>query len=241
FAIQLAKAGVNVILSARSVEKLETLAATITQHYGVAVWVFAENLAIAGSAEQLYNAIKKQGLKIDLLVNNAGFGRWTNFLDEQISTYEEMIELNIISLTTLTQLVIPDMLSKKEGGIINVASTGAFQPCPYVTTYCATKAYVLSFSEGIYGEFYKKGITITALCPGNTTTGFQSIAKANTKGMRADKAETVAKQGIQAMLKGKSYTVVGTDNYITSLSPRFLTRKAIIHLVARMMGNKVNW
>lgn len=151
-----------------------------------------------------------------------------------------MIELNITSVITLSQLVIPSMLLKKEGAIINVASTGAFQPCPYITTYCATKAFVLSFSEGLYGEFYKKGITVTALCPGNTATDFQSTAKANTKGMRSDTPETVAKAGIKAMLNGKNYTVVGIDNHITSLLPRFMTRKAIINLVAKMMSSKVN-
>lgn len=240
FAHELAKQGANLIITARSVQKLENLAVIIKKNYGVKVWVFSENLAIGGSAEQLYNAIKKQNLAIDVLVNNAGFGKWTNFLDETILSYEEMIELNVTSLTTLSLLVLPEMLLKNEGGIINVASTGAFQPCPYITTYCATKAYVLSFSEGLYGEFYKKGITVTALCPGNTATGFQSIAKANTKGMRADTPETVAKEGIKAMLKGKSYIVVGIDNYIASLLPRFLTRKAIINLVTKMMGSKVN-
>lgn len=240
FAYELAKQGANLIITARSVRKLENLAVIIKKNYGVKVWVFAENLAIGGGAEQLYNSIKKQNLAIDVFVNNAGFGKWTNFLDETILSYEEMIELNVTSLTTLSHLVLPEMLLKKEGGIINVASTGAFQPCPYITTYCATKAYVLSFSEGLYGEFYKKGITVTALCPGNTATGFQSTAKANTKGMRADTSETVAKEGIKAMLKGKSYIVVGKDNYISSLLPRFTTRKAIINLVAKMMGSKVN-
>ncbi|KOY84581.1 short-chain dehydrogenase [bacterium 336/3] len=240
FAYELAKQGANLIITARSAQKLETIATLIRKAYDVKVSIFIENLAIGGSAEQLFNAIKKENLNIDLLVNNAGFGKWTNFLDQSISTYEEMIELNITSLTTLSQLVIPEMLQRKEGGIINVASTGAFQPCPYITTYCASKAFVLSFSEGLYGEFYKKGITITALCPGNTATGFQSTAKANTKGMRADSSETVAKEGIKALLKGKSYKVVGTDNYITTLLPRFLTRKAIINLVAKMMGSKVN-
>ncbi|HVG16815.1 MAG TPA: SDR family oxidoreductase, partial [Chitinophagaceae bacterium] len=185
FAYQLAKQGAHLLITARSAQKLETIAGIIRQQYGVQVWAFAEDLAVAGGANRLHSAIKNKGLSIDLLVNNAGFGKWTHFLDESILTYEEMIELNITSLTTLTHLVLPEMLLKTNGGIINVASTGAFQPCPYVTTYCATKAYVLSFSEGLYGEYYKKGITGTALCPGNTVTGFQSIAKANTKGMSA--------------------------------------------------------
>lgn len=240
FAYELAKAGMNLIITARSAQKLEAIASTIRKTYHIQVHAFVENLAINGSAEQLFKAIKNSNLSIDLLVNNAGFGKWTEFLNESIPTYQEMIELNITSLTVLSQLVIPEMLLKKEGGIINVASTGAFQPCPYITTYCATKAFVLSFSEGLYGEFYKKGVTVTALCPGNTATGFQTIAKANTKGMRSDTPETVAKEGLKALMKGKNYKVVGNDNYITSLLPRLLTRKAIINLVAKMMGNKLN-
>jgi short-subunit dehydrogenase len=239
FAYELAKQGAHLLLTARSAQKLETIAATIRQQHGVQVWVFAEDLAVPGGATRLFNAVKNGGLSIDLLVNNAGFGKWANFLDESISTYEEMIELNVTSLTTLTHLVLPDMLLKKDGGIINVASTGAFQACPYVTTYCATKAYVLSFSEGLYGEYYKKGIAVTALCPGNTVTGFQSIASANTKGMRADTPGKVAAEGIKALLQGKCTVVVGKDNYLTSLLPRFLTRKATVKLVAKMMGTKV--
>lgn len=239
FAYELAAHGMHLIITARSTGKLEHIAADIRKKYHVSVWVFTENLAIGGSAEHLYAAIKRQNLPIDLLINNAGFGRWTNFLDERRETYEEMIELNITALTSLTYLVLPDMLARGEGGIINVASTGSFQPCPYITTYCATKAFVLSFSEGLYGEFYKKGITVTALCPGNTKTGFQEAANADTTGMRADSPEQVARAGIQALLQGKDYTVVGIDNYLTSLVPRLISRRATINLVGKMMGKKI--
>lgn len=240
FAYELARLGMHLVITARSENKLEALADAIRLKSNVNVSVIVADLAKPGAPHVLLQKIKALGHSIDLLVNNAGFGKWSNFLDEELVSYEAMITLNITALTQLSYLVLPDMLNKGEGGIINVASNGAFQPCPYITTYCATKAFVLSFSEGLYGEYCNKGVTITALCPGNTETGFQSVAKANTKDMRADTPTTVARQGIKSFLKGKNYTVVGVDNYITSLLPRLLTRKGTIKLVSGMMGTKVN-
>lgn len=239
FIYQLAEAGVNLIITARSEQKLVEISDTIKKTFPVNVTFLPQDLAKKGGAENLFNTITEMGITVDLLINNAGFGKWTHFLDESILSYEEMIELNIISLTTLSHLFLPAMLAKKEGGIINVASTGSFQPCPYITTYCATKAFVLSFSEGLYGEYFNKGITVTALCPGNTQTGFQATANADTTGMRADTPETVAKEGLKALLAGKSYHVVGKDNYATSLLPRFLPRKTTIKLVSKMMSKRM--
>lgn len=240
FAYELAKQGTNLILTARSEDKLDFLASKISKEYNVKVNVFAGDLLQKDTPYKLYNQIKEAGLSIDILINNAGFGKWTNFLDESIQQYEDMIEININALVKLCHLVLPDMLQKGDGGIVNVASTGALQPCPYVAAYCASKSFVLNFSEALYGEYHKKGITITALCPGNTTTGFQSVAKANTKGMTADSPEEVAKQGIKALLKNKNFKIVGTMNYVQSFLPRFLTRKAMINVVSGMMNSKVN-
>lgn len=240
FAYEFAKQGSNLILTARSEDKLNFLASKISKEYKVKVSVFGGDLLQKETPYKLYNQIKEAGLSIDILINNAGFGKWTNFLDESIEQYEDMIEININALLKLCHLVLPDMLKKGEGGIINVASTGALQPCPYVAAYCASKSFVLDFSEALYGEYNKKGITIMALCPGNTTTGFQSVAKAYTKGMAADKPQDVAKQGIKALLKNKSFKIVGTMNYIQSFLPRFLTRKAMINVVSGMMNSKIN-
>ncbi|MFH6967381.1 SDR family NAD(P)-dependent oxidoreductase [Flavobacterium sp. FlaQc-28] len=240
FAYELAKQGVNLILTARSEGKLNLLANKISSDYKVKVTVFTGDLLQKDTPFKLYDQIKQAGLSVDLLINNAGFGKWANFLDESIQQYEDMIEVNINALVKLCHLVLPDMLKKGEGGIINVASTGALQPCPYVAAYCASKSFVLNFSEALYGEYNKKGIAITALCPGNTTTGFQSIAKANTNGMSADTPELVAKQGINALLKNRSFKIVGVMNYAQSFLPRFLTRKAMINVVSGMMNGKVN-
>lgn len=240
FAYELAKKGANLIITARSEDKLKILASKISKKYNVEVTIFTGDLLKKDTPVKLYNQIKQAGLSVDLLINNAGFGKWTNFLEESIDGYEEMIEININALVKLCYLVLPEMLEKGDCGIINVASTGALQPCPYVATYCASKSFVLNFSEALYGEYHKKGVTITALCPGNTTTGFQAIAKANTKGMSADSSETVAKEAISALLKNKSFKIVGTMNYLQSFLPRLLPRKSVINIVQKMMNDKVN-
>ncbi|WP_316802823.1 SDR family oxidoreductase [Pedobacter nototheniae] len=240
FAYKLAEMGADLILTARREDKLQELAVKLNHKYGIRVFVFANDLVRKEAPEKLYGQVIKAGLSVDLLVNNAGYGKWTNFLDETIEAYDDMLELNINALVKLTHLFIPGMLEKGMGGIINVASTGALQPCPYVGVYCASKSFVLAFSEALHGEYYKKGLTITALCPGNTTTGFQSIAKANTKGMSADSAETVAEAGIKSMLNGKSFKIVGFANYLTSFIPRVFPRKTVINIVSNMMYKRVN-
>lgn len=239
FAIELAKEGAALILTARSEAKLQEMAREITVKYPTTVHVFPVDLAQPGAAETLMQTIEQAGLSVDLLVNNAGVGKWTPFLEEPLSSYEAMVNLNITALMTLTHRVLPHMLAQGAGGIINVASTGSFQPCPYIATYCATKAFVLSFSEALYGEYQSKDITITALCPGNTDTGFQAAANADTRGMRADSPETVARQGIDALKQSANYKIVGVDNYIQALLPRLLPRKTIINVVATMMNRRM--
>nr|WP_199158461.1 SDR family oxidoreductase [Pedobacter sp. ASV2] len=240
FAYKLAEMGAILVLTARREDKLKELALKLNTLYKAKVYVFTADLSKKEAPQQLYNQILNSGLTIDLLINNAGYGKWTNFLDETIDEYDDMLELNINALVKLTHLFIPAMLKKGSGGIINVASTGALQPCPYVGVYCASKSFVLAFSEALYGEYHKKGLTITALCPGNTSTGFQSIAKANTQGMSADLPDTVAEAGIKSLLKGKSFKIVGFANYLTSFVPRFFPRKTVINIVSKMMYKKVN-
>jgi short-subunit dehydrogenase len=238
FVYELAGRGMNLIITARSETKLKILAEKIPLMYHVKVLVIPGDLSKKETAENMMSEIAAAGLSVDLLVNNAGFGKWGNFLDEEVKTYEEMIELNINSLIKLSHLALPGMLKKGSGGIINVASTGAFQPCPYIAVYCASKTFVLSFSESLYGEYEKQGISVLALCPGNTSTGFQEIAGANTAGMRADTPEIVVQQGVEALLRNESYKIVGLTNYFQSFLPRILPRKSIIWIVGNMMKQR---
>lgn len=239
FATELAKEGATLILTARSESTLRTLAEKLTQQFNTQVHVFPADLSQPGAADALMKTITSAGLSVDLLINNAGVGKWANFLDESQASYESMLMLNITSLMNLTYQVLPGMLAKGEGGIINVASTGSFQPTPYIAVYGASKAFVLNFSEALYGEYMERGITVTALCPGNTATGFQAEANADTQGMRADTPETVARQGLAALKRGDNYQVVGTDNYLQSLLPRVLPRKTVIRIVSNMIKSRI--
>lgn len=240
FAVELASQGCNLIVTARSEAKLHQKAELLRQKYGIKVAVYSGDLSQRETPQKLFDQIQHDGLVVDILVNNAGVGKWTNFLDESPEAYEDMLQLNIDSLVKLTYLFLPAMLKNKEGGIINIASTGAFQPCPYVAAYCASKSFVLHFSEALYGEYHKMGITITAVCPGNTDTGFQKEANANTQGMASDSPEKVAREGVKSFRQRKPYRIIGRSNYLSSLLPRFLPRKTVIGIVGNMMNKKVN-
>ncbi|WP_212004437.1 SDR family oxidoreductase [Chitinophaga sp. HK235] len=241
FAKQFAAYGCHLVLTARSGDKLHQTARELSSAYGIQATVITADLSRPGAGKELAAAIWQQQLEIDILINNAGFGKWAGFLHETPETYQDMIQLNTTTIVELSHLFLPYMLKKKSGGIINIGSTGSFQPAPYIAVYCATKAFVLSFSEALYGEYRDNGVTVTAVCPGNTETAFFRVANANTKGMPAATPEQVASEGVRAFLKGKNYIVTGGwSNYLQSLSSRFLPRKAVIGIVASMFKNRVS-
>lgn len=239
FAHNLAKKGANLILTARSEDKLAQVADELREKYRISVHVFPVDLISPDAPRQLIERIKAGGLRVDFLVNNAGFGKWAHFLGESLDTYEQMLSLNIDALVKLTYLCVPDMLAHGKGGVINVASTAAFQPAPYIAVYSASKAFVLSFTEALAGEYQERGVRFLALCPGNTTTNFMATANANTAGMSFSTPEEVAEAGLTAFVKGKSYHVQGRANYLSSLLPRVLSRAAVIRIVAGMFKNRV--
>lgn len=240
FAYELAKKGLNIVLTARSEEKLAEISKDLIAKYGVKVSFITSDLSELSGSTKIYEELQKQHIKIDLLINNAGIGKWSNFLEENIDVYEKMLNLNIQSVVKLTHLLLPDMLKAKNGGIINISSTGALQPCPYIAVYCASKAFVLSFSEAIHGEYSQKGIKITAICPGNTKTEFQKTANANTTGMSYDSTEKVVIESIKALLKNKTNKIIGFNNYLQSFLPRLLPRKTVVNIVKNLMNKKIN-
>ena len=232
FAESLARRGANLIITARSVDKLEALAASLRSSAKVSVDVIGNDLGEPGSAARLMQEIKSRGLAVDVLINNAGFGTWGKFLDQDPATYNNMLQLNITSLVELTQLCLPDMLSKGSGGIINVGSTASYVPVPYAATYSASKAFVLYFSEALYGEYKDKGVTVTCLCPGNTASNFATVASGdgslvNTTGRSPDE---VADIGLDAFLEGEP-SVLADKSKAVALMPRFLPRKRVIKIV----------
>lgn len=234
FARNLAARGANLILTARSEDKLQKLAKELSDKHGIGVHVLPGDLSMAATPQDIYDKVMKKGLSVDLLINNAGFGKLGHFLAEKKETYQEMINLNIGSLVGLTHLFIPEMLKKKDGGVINVASTAAFQPLPYIAAYSATKSFVLNFSEALWGEYNGQGLTILALCPGATSTNFFTVAKGDTSKMSFETPEKVAEAGLNAFLKGKCYYVSGTGNYLNTFLSRLFPRKVAVKIAARM-------
>src|SRR6266550_6618870 len=195
-----AKDGHDVILVARSEGKLREVAAGLERDFGVKAHVIVADLARPDAPRQLFDALP---VDVDVLVNNAGFGVTGPFAGTDLAKELEMIQVNVVALTHLTKLLLPPMIARRRGRVLNVASTAAFQPGPLMAVYYATKAYVLSFSEAIADELRDSGVSVTALCPGPTETGFAAAANVGatrlfTMSKPAD-SRAVAEAGYEAM------------------------------------------
>jgi len=233
----------NLVLVARNIEKLNLIKNELENKYGISVYVIKKDLSLTDSALEVYNEIKKQQIKVDYLINNAGFGDFGFFIDNNWIKEQQMINLNITTLTHLCKLFLKDMVKRGHGKIMNVASTAAFQPGPTMAVYYATKAYVLHFTEAVANEVEKTGVSITALCPGATASGFQAAAKMEdsnlVKGKRLPTSKQVAKYGYKSMLRGKRVAIHGFKNYLLANSIRFTPRSLVIKIV-RKLQDKVN-
>jgi short-subunit dehydrogenase len=168
----LGRKGFDLVLVARTRDSLEAAAGQIEGKYEVKVHVFAADLRRREAPEAIFDFLRNEGIAVEILVNNAGFGLGGEFAETKITRELEMIQVNIAALTHLTKLFLPAMIKAKSGRILNLASTAAFQPGPLMAVYYATKAYVLSFSEALAEELRHSGVTVTALCPGPTRTDF---------------------------------------------------------------------
>ena len=235
FAKILAGNGYDLILIARTKSRLEEIQNYILQIYGVGVYVMACDLSQPGSCGYIYEQTKRMNLEVDILVNNAGIGDWGLFVDSNIEKQERMLHLNIIALTELSRLFMPGMVKRKQGRILNVASTAAFQPGPLMAVYFATKSYVLSFSSAIAQELKGSGVSVTCLCPGPTVTGFQ--ASTFSREIRLNKRHKlfspreVAEFGYKAMVRGQVVAIHGFLNRLMALSVRFLPQWIVLRLV----------
>ncbi|MFW5703581.1 MAG: SDR family NAD(P)-dependent oxidoreductase [Patescibacteria group bacterium] len=221
----------NLVLVARSTDKLEQLKTELEKEYGITVTCVTRDLAQASAAEELYNETEQAGLQIDTLINSAGFGEFGMFTETNWEKELAMITVNITTLTYLCKCYLPKMIAQKSGRILNIASTAAFQPGPTMAVYYATKAYVLHFSEAINNEVQGTGVTVTALCPGATQSGFQQASHLEesklVKGRKLPTAGEVAAYGYQAMMQGKSVAVHGLQNKILATAVRFLPRDTV--------------
>lgn len=228
FAKLLADQRANLILTARSKEKLQELATALANKHEIRVEVLPGDLSQPQTPAKLVDQVRKTKLDVDVVINSAGFGKWGHFDSVDMAIDQEMCSLNIHAVVALTHLFLPDMLRKGDGGFINVASTAAFQPIPYFSTYSATKAFVLSFSEALWAEYEDRGVTVTCLCPGPTESNFHKRSKIDPKKLLGlEPAEKVARAGINAFLKGKPVVISGVKNYLLANSTRFATRKMV--------------
>lgn len=242
FARIFAKNKINLVLVARSEDKLKSLSNELINAYGVKVNIIPEDLSILNNCIKLVDQLRKENITIDYLINNAGFGNLGFFTDTDLQKEIDMINLNIIALTYLTKIYAIEMKQRGSGKILNVSSTAAFQPGPLMAVYYATKAYVQSFSEALANEFKGTGVTITALCPGPTESGFLSAAKMNNtklvKGRKLPTSADVALFGFNAMMNGKTVAVQGLMNKIGAQSSRFLPRKFITSVVRKIQETR---
>ena len=235
-----ASKGGNLVLVARNKSKLDELKKELENQYKVSVYIIGKDLSIFNSAQEVYDETNKQNIKIDYLINNAGFGDFGMFVDSDWNKELQMINLNITTLTQFTKLYLQDMVKHRSGKIMNVASTAAFQPGPIMAVYFATKAYVLSFSEAVNNEVSDKGVTVTTLCPGATESGFQAAAAMEesnlVKGRKLPTSKEVAEYGYAAMLKGKTVAIHGLMNWILANSVRFTPRSLVVKITRKIQG-----
>lgn len=231
--------GYNLVLVARSASKMDTLAQELCSKHSLNVTVLAKDLSLVGAADEVFQAVTAQKIQVDALVNNAGFGISELFAKSQPEDVLQMLQLNVISLTVLTHLFLPGMVQRGSGRILNVGSTGSFSPVANMAVYGATKAYVLSFSEALAEELRGTGVSVTALCPGVTSTGFQARAgMGETLMHRVGQmtAKDVARIGFQAMQHGKAVVVPGLINRLMIESIRFTPRAIVRQMTHRLMS-----
>ena len=228
-----ASKGDHLVLVARSKSKLEALKTELENQFKIKVLIIEKDLSAPNAAKEVYEQTSKANIQIDYLINNAGFGDFGMFYETDWNKESEMIQLNITTLTHFTKLYLQDMVKRKSGKIMNVASTAAFQSGPTMAVYYATKAYVLSFSEAIDNEVRDKGVTVTTLCPGATESGFQAAAameeSALVKGKKLPTSKEVAEYGYKAMMQGKTVAIHGFMNAVMANAVRFLPRRVCSH------------
>jgi short-subunit dehydrogenase len=236
--------GCNLLLTARRIDKLNELAAELKSENGIDVITVAKDLSDRAAAEFLFDFCLKNNIQINHLINNAGFGDLGLFADSEITKQRDMIQINIMALTLLSRLFLPDMVKAGYGRILNVASVAAFQPGPTMSVYYATKAYVLHFSEAIANELEGTGVTVTTLCPGPTESEFKYVANMEESGLMKNRknpsSRAVAEYGYRAMMRGKKVAIHGLLNALMVFTVRLSPRSWVVRIARFMTEPKKN-
>lgn len=232
---QLAAGGANLVLTARRRDRLEELASKLRAANSVNTEVLTADLAQRGAPAEIRAFTQAKNLEIELLINNAGFGSYGALHESDLARQLEMIQVNCSAVVHLTRLYLPEMVARRHGDILIVASVAAFQAVPYISTYAATKAFDLLFAEGIAEEVRRHGVHVCALCPGSTTTEFREVAGQPERTFRgAETAEKVARVGLRALAEGKSSVISGLKNKLSVEGQRLAPRSLVTRVAAGM-------
>lgn len=234
-----ARNGYNLVMVSQNAANLEKAKMIVLKENSkVEILTIAKNLAEPSSPEEIFKYTDENSIQIDILVNNAGVQVYGNFHGADIDSVSQMMNLNMFAVAKLTRLFVDGMIKRGDGKILNVASTGAFQPCPLNSAYCGSKAFVLYLSEAMAEELKGTGVTITTLCPGATKTNFAKRAEIEDiklfKGNTSEPSK-VAKVGYKALMKGKPVAIAGIYNKILAQSVRFLPRFMVVKVGMSMM------
>jgi Short-chain dehydrogenases of various substrate specificities len=239
FARQLAGRGVHLVLAARSRERLERIAGELRAAHGVFVRVAAADLSVPAGVDEVVDIALAGGAHVDLLINNAGVAYQGQFVDQDPEAISRQLQLDCTSLVGFTRRLLPDMLSRGRGGVLNVASTAAFQPVPTMTTYAACKAFVLSFTEALWAETAHTGVRVMAVCPGPTETRFFETANPTTPFLTRGRQSPadVAEFALGKFERGHRPSVVpGVGNRLQATGYRFLPRSLVARVGERVLG-----
>lgn len=231
----------DLVLVARREEELNALKEELVKNYGVKVEIMPMDLMAPHSAKKVFDLLKEKEIEVEYLINNAGLGGYGKFHERDLKKELDMIQLNITSLTELTHLILPEMVKRKSGKILNTASSAGFLPGPLQSVYYATKAYVVSFSQGIAQEVKGSGVTVSALCPGPVRTEFEKAAGMEGSGLfeKSATAISTAVKGYNGMENGKLIIITdNTLNFAINWLLPFVPRKTVLRLVEKMQKVK---
>jgi short-subunit dehydrogenase len=238
FARELAKRGANLVLVARSHDKLGALANELRGRHQVSVEVLASDLSEPGAGAALAARLAERDVRVDVLINSAGFGLFGQLHEVDPTRTSQQVRLNVVALTELTCALLPQMLARDRGAIVNVASTAAFQPLPYMAVYAATKAYVLSFTEALWAETRNTAVRVTALCPGATDTAFFDTASDHASVGHRMATEEVVSAALRALERRHCSVIPGLRNQVLAFAPRLSPRQTVVRISERTMRPK---
>lgn len=236
----------DLILVARRADKLREIAAELEDRFGIAAHVLVEDLSQAQATERIVQVLEDKEVRVDVLVNNAGFAEYGPFAESDAATMQQVLGVNVVALTMLTRALLPQMIeaARRDGKrrrILNVGSVAGFLPGPLMAVYYASKAYVLSLSESLAAELSDQNISVTCLCPGPTTSEFQSVAKMDFSKLSSSvlmDAATVAREGYRGCLRGQVLVIPGASNKIGAFVPRLLPRQFLARMIRRVQERK---